>query len=93
MIRLLQFLALIFLFRSVWRVVQRMLGAEETRRVPDNRSGNSGMVYRGQMVQDPVCGVYVPEKGALSERRGEEVYYFCSETCRKSFLGSKAQAS
>ncbi len=93
MIRLLQFLAIILLFRSVWRAVQRMLGEVETRKVPGDRSGNEGMVYRGQMVRDPVCGVYVPEKGALTERRGEEVFYFCSETCRKSFLGSKAQAS
>ncbi len=93
MIRFLQFIAFILLFRYIWRGVQRMLGEVETRRVPGDRPGNSGIVYRGQMVRDPVCGIYVPEKGALTERRGDEVYYFCSETCRKSFLGGKARAS
>jgi YHS domain-containing protein len=93
MIRFLQFLAFILLFRYIWRGVQRMLGEVETRRVSNDTSRDRGMVYRGQMVRDPVCGVYIPEQGALIERRGDETYYFCSEACRSSFLAQKAQAS
>lgn len=39
------------------------------------------------MAKDPVCGMYVDESNALykADVRGT-VYYFCSETCMKTFL-------
>jgi YHS domain-containing protein len=40
---------------------------------------------RDQMVQDPVCQVYVPRESAVRERVGEQEYYFCSKECAQVF--------
>jgi YHS domain-containing protein len=37
------------------------------------------------MVRDPVCGVYIPEQGALVEHRDGKIHHFCSEACREKF--------
>lgn len=38
-----------------------------------------------EMVKDPVCQVYLPKKQAISEKMGNEWYFFCSEECRKKY--------
>lgn len=40
---------------------------------------------REQMVQDPVCGMYVPRETAVAERIRGETYYFCSQDCAQTF--------
>lgn len=58
-------------------------------------SGGSGRSSRrvppakgGSLVRDPVCGTYVEPARAVSTRTGDAVIYFCSETCRRTFLKS-----
>jgi uncharacterized protein len=41
-----------------------------------------------EMVQDPVCGTWVPAGQALSLPAGKETRYFCSEECRDKFRQS-----
>ncbi len=42
------------------------------------------------LVQDPVCKCYVPQSQAVAvEFKGQKVF-FCSEECRKKFLGVNA---
>ncbi|MBC7855776.1 MAG: YHS domain-containing protein, partial [Pirellulaceae bacterium] len=38
------------------------------------------------MKTDPICGMTVNEATALNAERDGEVFYFCSEHCRKKFL-------
>ena len=38
-----------------------------------------------EMVQDPICGMYVAREGAYFLQQGGETQFFCSETCRASF--------
>ena len=38
-----------------------------------------------EMVQDPVCGTWVPASQAVSLPAGKETRYFCSEECREKF--------
>ena len=38
-----------------------------------------------EMVQDPVCGVYISKDSAVTESRGGTQYYFCGEECRSKF--------
>ena len=38
---------------------------------------------RGEMVQDEVCGLYIPRDEAVIEVRGGVEHYFCSEECRR----------
>jgi len=40
---------------------------------------------KDQMVQDPVCLVYVPRGAAVTEDIGGQTYYFCSRSCAHKF--------
>ncbi len=39
----------------------------------------------GEMVQDPVCNVYIQKSTALRKTVSGEVYYFCSSECMMKF--------
>jgi YHS domain-containing protein len=38
-----------------------------------------------QMIQDPVCLVFVPKGAAITENIGGQTYYFCSKACAHKF--------
>ena len=40
----------------------------------------------GEMVKDPVCGVYVDVSSTVSVRDGAVIHRFCSYECRDAFL-------
>ncbi len=40
---------------------------------------------KDQMVQDPVCLVFVPRGIAVTEDIGGQTYYFCSRSCAHKF--------
>ena len=40
---------------------------------------------KDQMVQDPVCRVFVPKGAAVTEDIGGQTYYFCSRSCAHKF--------
>ncbi|TAL12282.1 MAG: YHS domain-containing protein [Nitrospirae bacterium] len=38
-----------------------------------------------EMMQDPVCGMFVPKEGSFFLSQGDRTFFFCSETCRASY--------
>lgn len=44
-----------------------------------------------KLVKDPVCGMTVDKNKALSAVIGGKTYYFCSETCLKTFQDPEGQ--
>ena len=38
-----------------------------------------------QMIQDPVCRVFIPRGNAVREEIGGQTYYFCSRSCADTF--------
>jgi len=48
---------------------------------------NTGLntIQGGDLVQDPYCLTYIPEKEAYKVSIGEETLYFCSKTCFKKY--------
>jgi len=38
-----------------------------------------------EMVQDPVCKVYIPKNNSLSIQKSGSTYYFCSKKCMDKF--------
>lgn len=40
---------------------------------------------QAQMVQDPMCRVFVPRGSAVSEQIGGQTYFFCSRSCAQEF--------
>jgi YHS domain-containing protein len=55
------------------------------------RSGNKKVLPKGrtqdakQMVQDPVCRVFIPCGEAIREEVGGQTYFFCSRDCAQAF--------
>ncbi|NQV24108.1 MAG: YHS domain-containing protein, partial [Rhodopirellula sp.] len=45
------------------------------------------------MAKDPICGMTVDETQAISAERDGKTFYFCSEHCRKKFLGNAPSAN
>ena len=37
------------------------------------------------MVKDPVCGMNVDKEKTIKRRIGDRTYYFCSETCARTY--------
>jgi YHS domain-containing protein len=54
---------------------------------PVNKSptqkNTSGLV--SEMVQDPVCKIYIPKNNSLSIQISGATYYFCSRACMDKF--------
>lgn len=42
-------------------------------------------IASGKMAKDPICGMMVDKTTALSRERGGRSYYFCSDTCLRTF--------
>jgi len=64
---------LYFLIRSALREFKGRVGNE---RVP---------IDKNQMVQDPVCHVFVPRGAAVTEVIGGQTYCFCGRACADKF--------
>lgn len=90
--RFLYFLVILFLARMAWNAVSAALMAQARRQMgarggygpPGEQAAPT--LHKGRMVRDPVCGLHVPERRALTEVRAGERFYFCSDECRQSFL-------
>ncbi len=77
---------LILLGLLVWlavRFVRGLLPAGRAARQPPRRPER---IDGGDLVEDPQCGVYVPQAHAVPGRAGR---YFCSEACRDAYEGRR----
>src|SRR5437773_1190772 len=45
----------------------------------------------GEKAKDPICGMVVDKATALTTTRGERAYYFCSESCLRTFESPEAE--
>ena len=52
--------------------------APDPKRTPDFPSG-------GELKKDPVCGTYVSESAAITEKFGKALVHFCSVECRDKY--------
>ena len=64
---------LYFLVRRAVREFRRGVQAEGRPAIQD------------EMVQDPVCRLYVPRDSARVEKIGGQTYFFCSKECARTF--------
>jgi YHS domain-containing protein len=69
-----------------WLVVRSLIRAFRTPR-PEPLHAAGKPRFEGAMVRDRVCETFLPRNRALIVRDGDEEHFFCSETCRQSFLG------
>jgi YHS domain-containing protein len=78
-IRLIVLLVLFLLIRSVLRDL-----FTRSSRVPNRTTPK--VPTTGELKRDPVCGTYVHAQTGLTASIKGQVFYFCSEECRKKYL-------
>ncbi|MCX8044410.1 MAG: YHS domain-containing protein [Desulfobacterota bacterium] len=84
MIKILLFCVLVYLFvQLINRLFFPRVHRIKTIHGNFSRSGAAPPIQ--DMVQDPVCRVYVQKKDALSVQHNGTIYYFCCEECRQKF--------
>lgn len=96
---LILFVFVVTLIRSVLGVLAKLFvsavggpSATASQKSAGPGSARTAVPTQGVLRKDPTCGIYVAENLALTERRGHETYYFCSEECRKKFLEERRKA-
>jgi YHS domain-containing protein len=81
---ILEFVMLLFFVKAVARSLGNVFGSS---RIHIRTSGTgpvsppSAAAHRGEMVRDPVCGMYVSTELSHQLRRGTETLHFCSVEC------------
>jgi len=86
-----RFLWLAAIVLIVWGV-RRLLGSRKG--ATGGASVRSEIPRSGdEMVRDRVCNTFLPRDRALIVEQDGATHYFCSETCRSSFLEGRRAAS
>ncbi|MFZ1504504.1 MAG: YHS domain-containing protein [Nitrospira sp.] len=65
-----------YLLRRAIRKVREGGGAVSLR---------EGQAPGKQMIQDPVCRVFIPRENAIRREIGGQTYFFCSQNCATTF--------
>jgi len=64
----------------VWQLLSTFL--VKNRNASSKKQSTSG----GNMVKDPICGMYMDPRLAVKYETKTGVFYFCSTECKKKFL-------
>ncbi len=86
MFRLILFLILaVFIARAFWRavdgVIEGITGRPRSAQTPK---------HAASMVRDPVCGTFVLPERAVTIAGGRPRVFFCSESCRDTYVARSA---
>jgi uncharacterized protein len=84
------------MFALIWRLlifitalwfVQRALGFlfGAPKRQPRARQTSSDTPDTNKMVRDPICGMYLDPRLAISMKGKKDTLYFCSQECRQKY--------
>lgn len=73
---ILKLVLLILVIRAVMRLVRGIL---------DGISGGATTSRAVALVRDPVCGTFVSPTTAPSFGSGQQMRFFCSEECRRTY--------
>jgi YHS domain-containing protein len=86
-------IAVLLLLRLVLRFVLGLFqGLTEPAGTSPRRQGAAGGVKMvGALVQDPVCGMYIPRETAIVASVGGETRHYCSTACRDKDAASRPQ--
>ena len=80
-IRLIIFFILVYLFTKLLKSLFLSSGKKRYQFYRNAPTGNSV----DEMVQDPVCKLYIPKREAMTSVHSGTTYYFCSRECMHKF--------
>lgn len=86
MIRLLLLAIFCFLLYAIWTALRAIVGSNRQHPAEERPEKSAS---GEEMVQDPVCGTYVPASDAVTARIKGRRLYFCSEQCRDVYRAGK----
>jgi uncharacterized protein len=90
----LNIIVILLLIRLALRFVLGLVqGLTQPAPASGRRAGTPGGAKMvGALVQDPVCGMYIPRETAIAGIVGGETRYYCSTACRdKDTAADRAQ--
>ena len=58
---------------------------------PADKSSPAKVKVTSEMAKDPICGMVVPKDRSMKRESGGRVYYFCSDSCVKTFEDPEAE--
>ena len=72
-------IALVILYFMVKSAVRSLLSiGRDVAKVPPGGPAS-------ELVQDPVCGMFITKEGALFVKHGDQTQFFCSDICRANY--------
>ena len=78
----------LFIYALFLYVLYRLLtGGRRKKTVGGGRktTGSGELAAHDQLVEDPVCHIYIPKRQAIVLQESDTVVFFCSEQCRKMY--------
>ncbi|MDH3626628.1 MAG: hypothetical protein OES25_03120 [Acidobacteriota bacterium] len=82
-------LLLLAVIVAIWTLLARLVPRTRPARADAPRPTRRPAPTPGRrLVQDPACGVHIPEDRALSVETDQGRVFFCSSACRDSFLAA-----
>ena len=76
------------IFLSILLVIVYFLVRSAVRGLLEKRKNPAHIDSTGptsEMVQDPICGMFVSREGAYFIRNADRTHFFCSESCRDTY--------
>jgi len=77
---------------AVLYMLYRMIDRERRKKAAQAKQRTEHLAATGELVKDPICGVYVEKTSSISAREGDSIHYFCSYDCRDAFLKQRGIA-
>jgi YHS domain-containing protein len=92
LLKLIKYIAYVFIAAFIYLILKKYFGLEEKPIGKPSRAGFRKKGVTGNMVQDPVCGVFILEEQAEKKKIEDAWYYFCSEKCAEKFISGEAHS-
>ena len=78
----------LFIYAVFLYVIYRLLTGGKKKKVEPSSgqgAGSTELAAHDQLVEDPVCHIYIPKRQAIVLHDSDTPVYFCSEQCRKMY--------
>ena len=82
-------LRLVIIGVLVYIFYRLLVGGRKLPKQPKTEEVDNNLPAQDVLVEDPVCHNYIPQSQALKLNHENQVYYFCSKECCKTFLSTK----
>lgn len=85
----------LFIYALFLYVLYRLLTGGRKKKPVTHGSGRQSagpgeLAAHDQLVEDPVCHIYIPKRQAIVLQESDTLVYFCSEQCRKMYCDARA---